>query len=330
MSSSSRGQTYWCHECDMSVSLLPTLSLLCPHCQGNFIEQMDLDSPPHHNQFSGQDSGQDHFSGEDSGQQWELLSQTLAHLLHPNNPSPLPTSKASIASIPTVRISPPPSHTSDLAIYCPVCKDEFEIDDEVKQLPCNHLYHGDCILPWLQTHNSCPVCRFVLPTEEHLGNLQDGDDPLRGILGNSQALPVEVLDPLRGILQTLQDPSADSEALRGIFGDSQVPMSDGEDPLGGILENLRELGQGLGLGLGFEELIEGNLGIDIGSTLQNIARRHRMVFPGISSGTRMAQVGPTTSIVGPTSSGETVSSRPQAEVDGDAVMSEARGGLIER
>lgn len=49
---------------------------------------------------------------------------------------------------------------------CAVCKDEISLGEQVKRLPCSHHYHGDCILPWLRIRNTCPVCRFELPTDD--------------------------------------------------------------------------------------------------------------------------------------------------------------------
>ena len=35
-------------------------------------------------------------------------------------------------------------------------------------LPCDHVLHERCVLPWLRTHHSCPVCRRELATEAQL------------------------------------------------------------------------------------------------------------------------------------------------------------------
>lgn len=49
---------------------------------------------------------------------------------------------------------------------CLVCLGLMDEGDEVKQLPCSHRFHTDCILPWLKKVNSCPLCRHELPTDD--------------------------------------------------------------------------------------------------------------------------------------------------------------------
>lgn len=41
---------------------------------------------------------------------------------------------------------------------CVICQIEFESSDHVMQLPCEHVYHPDCIHPWLLTKKTCPHC----------------------------------------------------------------------------------------------------------------------------------------------------------------------------
>ncbi|KAM7262034.1 hypothetical protein ACFE04_021111 [Oxalis oulophora] len=93
----------------------------------------------------------------------EQLIQQLAEN-DPNRYGTPPASKSAIDALPTVKIT---EQTNDSEMnQCAVCMDVFETGSLVKQMPCNHMYHNDCILPWLELHNSCPVCRYELPTDD--------------------------------------------------------------------------------------------------------------------------------------------------------------------
>lgn len=38
---------------------------------------------------------------------------------------------------------------TDKGLKCPVCLLEFEEQETVREMPCKHLFHSGCILPWL-------------------------------------------------------------------------------------------------------------------------------------------------------------------------------------
>lgn len=43
---------------------------------------------------------------------------------------------------------------------CVICLCEFDLEDHVTVLPCKHIYHKDCIEPWLINKSSlCPICK---------------------------------------------------------------------------------------------------------------------------------------------------------------------------
>ncbi|KAG6506867.1 hypothetical protein ZIOFF_032199 [Zingiber officinale] len=92
----------------------------------------------------------------------ELLEQ-LAAADNSRRGAP-PAAASSVRDLPSVVISD--DHERHGTQICAVCKDPLAVDTEAKQLPCNHLYHSFCIVPWLKLRNSCPVCRHELPTDD--------------------------------------------------------------------------------------------------------------------------------------------------------------------
>jgi E3 ubiquitin-protein ligase RNF115/126 len=73
-----------------------------------------------------------------------------------------PASKAAVDSMPALRVGA--AHVAADA-HCAVCKEAFELGAEAREMPCAHIYHADCILPWLALRNSCPVCRHEMPAD---------------------------------------------------------------------------------------------------------------------------------------------------------------------
>lgn len=50
-----------------------------------------------------------------------------------------------------------------IELECAVCLIEFKDDDILSLLPdCCHVFHSDCIKPWLASHVTCPICRANL------------------------------------------------------------------------------------------------------------------------------------------------------------------------
>ncbi|XP_022774498.1 E3 ubiquitin-protein ligase RING1-like [Durio zibethinus] len=76
-----------------------------------------------------------------------------------NKPGPAPASKASIEAMPRIKVK-------GSGIDCSICLEAFKEDEEAREMPCKHVFHSGCVEKWLGIHGSCPVCRFLMPSEE--------------------------------------------------------------------------------------------------------------------------------------------------------------------
>ncbi|KAK6152652.1 hypothetical protein DH2020_012291 [Rehmannia glutinosa] len=74
-----------------------------------------------------------------------------------------PAAKSVVDNLPCVVLT---KEENNSEFVCAICKDEFAVGEKMTKMPCCHLYHGECILGWLRIRNTCPVCRYELPTDD--------------------------------------------------------------------------------------------------------------------------------------------------------------------
>ncbi|GMH18936.1 hypothetical protein Nepgr_020777 [Nepenthes gracilis] len=60
---------------------------------------------------------------------------------------------------------------------CCICLERYADEDELKELPCSHFFHSDCVDRWLKINASCPLCKFEIDernedSPSHINSLQ--------------------------------------------------------------------------------------------------------------------------------------------------------------
>ncbi|KAH8120038.1 hypothetical protein DFH11DRAFT_1755228 [Phellopilus nigrolimitatus] len=96
----------------------------------------------------------------------EALDQLMTQMMEgANSTRPVPATEEIIEKLPR-EVLEEGSHL--LEKDCAVCKEQFNAKSEdpdeqvVVTLPCKHPFHEGCILPWLKSNGTCPVCRYAL------------------------------------------------------------------------------------------------------------------------------------------------------------------------
>jgi len=50
---------------------------------------------------------------------------------------------------------------------CAICQSDYTVGEDVKELPCSHTFHPQCVDSWLAIKADCPLCRhqIIAPVE---------------------------------------------------------------------------------------------------------------------------------------------------------------------
>lgn len=77
-----------------------------------------------------------------------------------------PASKEVVEKLPVIIFTEELLKKFGAEAECCICKENLVIGDKMQELPCKHTFHPPCLKPWLDEHNSCPICRHELPTDD--------------------------------------------------------------------------------------------------------------------------------------------------------------------
>ena len=59
---------------------------------------------------------------------------------------------------------------------CAICLLKYKGADIIKEFPCKHIFHKNCIFKWLKKSNVCPLCKYDITNDVNKVNLRTEED----------------------------------------------------------------------------------------------------------------------------------------------------------
>lgn len=114
---------------------------------------------------------------EEAAQCWRLLAATGCDDGDGKIGRELAASPAAVVALPSVAVG------DGAKEECAICREGMREGRDVCEMPCQHRFHWMCILPWVRKRNTCPCCRFRLPTDDVYAEIERLWDALSKIGG---------------------------------------------------------------------------------------------------------------------------------------------------
>ena len=67
---------------------------------------------------------------------------------------------------------------------CCICLSRYADADELRELPCSHFFHTECVDKWLKINACCPLCKFEISnSNENSPSAADSNQQVWGMKG---------------------------------------------------------------------------------------------------------------------------------------------------
>jgi E3 ubiquitin-protein ligase synoviolin len=104
---------------------------------------------------------------------------------------------------------------------CIICREEMTVESGAKKLPCNHIFHPNCLRSWFQRQQTCPTCRTDILAQRRPNIVpgQNGNQQQQVVVNNmmqQQQQNGQQIPPLFAqILGQLQQQQRNAQAQNG-------------------------------------------------------------------------------------------------------------------
>ena len=110
----------------------------------------------------------------------ETLEEVLDRSLAEYEGNQIPATKEEISGLKTLDCNEAMDKKYHDQKCCVICMDDFDFkskDTKIMEMPCNHIFHKDCLHKWLKESDaSCPICKHRINKELNIIKKDDLDE----------------------------------------------------------------------------------------------------------------------------------------------------------